>query len=88
MYVTSTCLRRILAAYEKLREKKDSAKLAPSKRRSCGYVVFYFSHITKRRGYAMPIELLVPIAIFGLGIVVSITLGGIGIERVAQNNKK
>jgi hypothetical protein len=36
----------------------------------------------------MPIELLVPIAIFGLGIVVSVTLSGIGIERVVQANKK
>lgn len=36
----------------------------------------------------MPIELLVPIAIFGLGVIVSVTLGGIGIERVVQNSKK
>jgi hypothetical protein len=36
----------------------------------------------------MPIELLVPIAIFGLGIVVSITLGGIGIEQVIRSQKK
>jgi hypothetical protein len=36
----------------------------------------------------MPIELLVPIAIFGLGIVVSMTLGGIGIEQVVRARKK
>lgn len=36
----------------------------------------------------MPIELLVPIAIFGLGIVVSVVLGGVGIDLVAKNNKK
>lgn len=36
----------------------------------------------------MPIELLVPIAIFGLGVVVSMTLGGVGIEQVVRANKK
>jgi hypothetical protein len=79
-----------LAAHKKLHEKKDSAKLITSKRRNSGFVVLYFiySHVTKRRGYAMPIELLVPIAIFGLGIVVSVTLGGIGIDRVIEANKK
>jgi hypothetical protein len=36
----------------------------------------------------MPIELLVPIAIFVLGIVVSVRLGSIGIERIVEANKK
>jgi hypothetical protein len=36
----------------------------------------------------MPIELLVPIAIFVLGIVVSVALSNIGIERVIEANKK
>lgn len=36
----------------------------------------------------MPIELLVPIALFFGGVIVSITLGGIGIQRVAEANKK
>lgn len=36
----------------------------------------------------MPIELLVPIAIFVLGIVVSVSLSSIGIERVIEANKK
>jgi len=36
----------------------------------------------------MPIELLVPIVLFFGGVVVSVTLGGIGIDRVIQANKK
>lgn len=36
----------------------------------------------------MPIELLVPIAIFVLGIVVSVSLSGLGIERIIEGNKK
>jgi len=52
------------------------------------FYTLFDSHVTKQRGYVMPIELLVPIAIFGLGIVVSVTLGGIGIERVVEANKK
>jgi hypothetical protein len=36
----------------------------------------------------MPIELLVPIAIFLLGMVVSISLSSLGIERVIEGNKK
>jgi len=36
----------------------------------------------------MPIELLVPIAIFVLGMVVSISLSSLGIERVIESNKK
>ena len=35
----------------------------------------------------MPIELLVPIAIFLLGVVVAISLSNIGIERVVEGNK-
>ena len=36
----------------------------------------------------MPIELLVPIGIFVLGIVVSVTLSGLGIERIVEGEKK
>lgn len=36
----------------------------------------------------MPIELLVPIVIFFGGVVVSMTLGGMGIDRVAETSKK
>ncbi len=36
----------------------------------------------------MPIELLVPIALFFGGVVVSVTLGGLGIQRVAEGSKK
>ena len=36
----------------------------------------------------MPIELLVPITIFVLGIVVSVSLSSIGIERIIEGNKK
>ena len=39
-------------------------------------------------GYSMPIELLVPIGIFVLGIVVSVTLSGLGIERIIEGEKK
>ena len=36
----------------------------------------------------MPIELLVPITIFLLGVVVSISLTSMGIERIVEANKK
>ncbi len=36
----------------------------------------------------MPIELLVPIAIFGIGILVSISATSLGIERVVEGEKK
>jgi len=36
----------------------------------------------------MPIELLVPIIIFSLGVVVSISLSSAGIERIVESNKK
>ena len=36
----------------------------------------------------MPIEILVPIFLFTLGIVVSVTLAGLGIERIIQEEKK
>jgi hypothetical protein len=42
----------------------------------------------KTRECAMPIELLVPIAIFLLGVVVSVNLSGLGIERIVEGNKK
>ena len=36
----------------------------------------------------MPVELLVPIFIFVLGVIVSVKLGGIGIERVSEGARK
>jgi hypothetical protein len=36
----------------------------------------------------MPVELLVPVTIFVLGVVVAIKLGSLGIERVAESQKK
>lgn len=36
----------------------------------------------------MPIELLVPITVFLLGVVVSISLTSMGIERIVETNKK
>ncbi len=35
----------------------------------------------------MPVELLVPITIFVLGVIVSVKLGSIGIQRVSESNK-
>lgn len=72
-----------------LRREQDSARLMLGGGVT-GCVVLYLILIKsyKRRGYAMPIELLVPIALFFGGVIVSITLGGIGIQRVAEANKK
>lgn len=36
----------------------------------------------------MPVELLVPVVIFVLGVVVAVKLGSIGIERVAEGDQK
>jgi hypothetical protein len=36
----------------------------------------------------MPVELLVPIGIFLLGIVVSVVTSGLGIERIIEGEKK
>jgi hypothetical protein len=36
----------------------------------------------------MPIELLVPVAIFVLGVAVAIHLSGMGIDRIVEQNKK
>jgi hypothetical protein len=36
----------------------------------------------------MPIELLVPITIFVLGIVVAFRLSSLGIERIVESSKK
>lgn len=35
----------------------------------------------------MPVELLVPITIFVLGVIVSVKLGSIGIQRVSEGEK-
>jgi hypothetical protein len=36
----------------------------------------------------MPIELLVPLGIFALGVAVAISLAGTGIDRIVEGNKK
>lgn len=36
----------------------------------------------------MPIELLVPIIIFSLGVVIAIKLSGAGIDLIVENSKK
>jgi len=36
----------------------------------------------------MPVELLVPISVFLLGVIVAIKLSGMGIDLIAENNKK
>ena len=36
----------------------------------------------------MPIELLVPIGIFVLGIIVSHTLSSLGVQRIVEQQKK
>lgn len=36
----------------------------------------------------MPVELLVPIAIFLTGVIIAMKLGGMGINLLAENNKK
>jgi hypothetical protein len=36
----------------------------------------------------MPIELLVPVVLFFGGVVVSVSLGSLGIQRVVEANKK
>jgi hypothetical protein len=36
----------------------------------------------------MPIELLVPVTIFALGVVVAVYLGSMGIECIVEDNKK
>lgn len=36
----------------------------------------------------MPIELLVPITIFSLGVIVAISISAAGIERIVEGNKK
>jgi hypothetical protein len=52
-------------------------------------VLFYaFFDKSVFKGWVMPIELLVPIVIFLLGVVVSVSLSNIGIERIIEGNKK
>ncbi len=36
----------------------------------------------------MPVELLVPVVIFGLGVVVAISLSTMGIERIVESSRK
>jgi len=49
---------------------------------------FYINLRNPMEGCAMPIEILVPLTIFVLGIVVSISLSSLGIERIIQEEKK
>jgi len=36
----------------------------------------------------MPVELLVPVVIFGLGVVIATSLSTMGIERIVEASKK
>lgn len=81
----------ILLHFKLLHAQGDSARLACKGRLVfCKNVTGLFNIIMSRNqteGCAMPIELLVPIAIFLLGMVVSVTLSSLGIERVIEANK-
>ena len=80
--------KRDIPEERELHKNKDSDKITSSRGSNFLGVLFYtFLTYTKQRGYAMPIELLVPIVLFFGGVVVSVTLGGIGIEQVSNNNK-
>ena len=77
-------------ACEQLHEMQDSARLLTSRR---GRVVVSFNYdMSCNEGkYAMsiePIQLLVPIGIFVLGMLVSISLSNLGIERIIETDKK
>ena len=48
---------------------------------------FLTSAVNNHRGSDMPIELLVPIIIFSLGVVVAISLSSAGIERIVEGSK-
>jgi hypothetical protein len=51
-------------------------------------LAFNFKSRNQTEECTMPIELLVPIAIFLLGVVVAISLSSLGIERVIEGNKQ
>ncbi len=78
----------------KLREHFDYVRLAACgwymvfKLLNCFFDNFLISFITQLRESAMPIELLVPITVFLLGVVASISLAGMGIDRIVEANKK
>lgn len=77
-------------AYEQLHRMQDSARLLTSWR---GRVVVSFNYdMSCNEGkYAMsiePIQLLVPIGIFVLGMLVSVSLSNLGIERIVETDKK
>jgi hypothetical protein len=74
-----------------LRENKDSAKLASSYKQwaGCPYAFILLIKLHNKQGEcAMPIELLVPITIFLLGVVVSVKLSSMGIECIVEGKKK
>jgi hypothetical protein len=70
-----------------LRKNKDSVKLVISYKLWAG-CPYAFINSNNTEECAMPIELLVPITIFLLGVVVSVSLSSIGIERIVEGNKK
>jgi hypothetical protein len=72
-----------------LRENKDSAKLACSFKQWAGCPYAYIDKSHNNTGEcAMPIELLVPITIFLLGVVISVKLSSMGIECIVEGKKK
>lgn len=66
-----------------MHEVADSDKLGNEKEGLCiGFLGGWYFY--KRGGYSMPVELLVPVVIFGLGVVVAMSLGSMGIERIIE----
>lgn len=67
-----------------LQEAVDSARLVSKlgSLAACFETLIYF-----KGECAMPVELLVPVAIFALGVVVAIHLSGMGIDRIVEKKK-
>ena len=73
----------------KLRQNKDSAKLAFSYKLWAGCPdAFIDKSPNNTEESAMPIELLVPITIFLVGVVIAVRLSSMGIERIVESKKK
>ena len=72
---------------QQLREPGDSARLINRGKAGVLLSLEFFIYII-RGGCAMPVELLVPVVIFALGVVIAVYLGSMGIERIVEQNKK
>jgi hypothetical protein len=72
-----------------LRQNKDSAKLTVSYKLWAGCPdAFIDKSPNNTEECAMPIELLVPIIIFLLGVVIAVRLSSMGIECIVEGSKK